>query len=125
MDNVLAPPSYDFFISYTGKDQVWAEWIARQLEAEGYSTVNQAWDFKSGGVFPADMHHALERSTRFLPVISPEYMQSKFCTVEWLSAFRSDPLGESGRLVLIRIADCQPSGLLDGRTYIDLFGKDP
>jgi phage replication-related protein YjqB (UPF0714/DUF867 family) len=35
----------DFFISYTGKDQKWAEWIAWHLEEAGYSTVLQAWDF--------------------------------------------------------------------------------
>jgi hypothetical protein len=35
----------DFFISYTAADQAWAEWIAWQLEAEGYTTVLQAWDF--------------------------------------------------------------------------------
>lgn len=105
MDNVVAPPSYDFFISYTSKDQAWAEWIAWQLEVAGYTTVIQAWDFKSGGVFPADMHHALEHSTRVLAVLSQDYMKSDFCTVEWLSAFKSDPLGNSGRLVLIRIAE--------------------
>jgi hypothetical protein len=36
----------DFFISYTGKDRPWAEWIAWHLENRGgYSTIIQAWDF--------------------------------------------------------------------------------
>jgi hypothetical protein len=35
-----------FFISYTGADQAWAEWIADQLEAAGHTTVLQAWDFR-------------------------------------------------------------------------------
>jgi phage replication-related protein YjqB (UPF0714/DUF867 family) len=39
-------PARDFFISYTGADRAWAEWIAVQLEAAGYSTVLQAWDFR-------------------------------------------------------------------------------
>ena len=125
MDEVHEPLSYDFFISNTGKDQVWAEWIARQLEASGHSTVNQAWDFKSGGVFLAHMHHALERSTLVLAALSPKYMQSDFCTLKWLLAFKCDPLGKSGRLVLVRVAKCKPLGLLTSRTYIDLFGKDP
>jgi TIR domain len=34
--------SKDFFISYTGADQVWAEWIADTLERAEYSTVLQA-----------------------------------------------------------------------------------
>jgi hypothetical protein len=32
----------DFFISYTGVDRAWAEWIAWQLEAAGYTVVLQA-----------------------------------------------------------------------------------
>jgi len=28
----------DFFISYTGKDSQWAQWIAFELEAAGYTT---------------------------------------------------------------------------------------
>jgi TIR domain len=32
----------DFFVSYTGADRAWAEWIAWQLEDAGYSIVLQA-----------------------------------------------------------------------------------
>ena len=39
-------PAKDFFISYSGADRSWAEWIAWQLEAAGYTAVIQAWDFR-------------------------------------------------------------------------------
>ncbi|MGH7505627.1 MAG: toll/interleukin-1 receptor domain-containing protein, partial [Longimicrobiales bacterium] len=32
----------DFFISYTGADVAWAEWIAWELEKEGFDCVLQA-----------------------------------------------------------------------------------
>ena len=35
----------DFFVSRTGADAAWAQWIAWQLEAEGYRVVIQDWDF--------------------------------------------------------------------------------
>jgi hypothetical protein len=38
----------DFFISYTGADTPWAEWIAWQLEDASYTTRLQAWDFRPG-----------------------------------------------------------------------------
>jgi tetratricopeptide (TPR) repeat protein len=114
----------DFFISYTGKDQPWAEWIAWQLEEAGYKTIIQAWDFKSGGVFPADMHRALQHSARVIAVLTPAYMESGFCQPEWQAAFAADPTGAKGILTLIRVADFKPDGLLLGRTYIDLVGKD-
>jgi hypothetical protein len=34
-----------FFVSYTGADRVWAEWIAWQLEEPGYQVKIEAWDF--------------------------------------------------------------------------------
>jgi hypothetical protein len=34
-----SPAGPDFFVSYTEVDRGWAEWIAWQLEAAGYSTV--------------------------------------------------------------------------------------
>jgi hypothetical protein len=41
----------DFFVSYTSADRAWAEWIAWQLDAEGYTVVVQAWDFRPGRDF--------------------------------------------------------------------------
>jgi hypothetical protein len=32
----------DFFVSYTSADRAWAEWIAWQLEAEGYQVAIEA-----------------------------------------------------------------------------------
>lgn len=122
----MNPPStsIDFFISYTGKDKAWAEWIAWQLEAAGYSTVIQAWDFRSGGVFPGDMHRAIQQSARTIAVLTPDYMASGFCAPEWQAAFTQDPTGEKGILVCIRVADFKPDGILTGRTYIDFVGLD-
>jgi TIR domain len=51
----------DFFISYTSADLPWAEWIAWELEAAGYTTLIQAWDFRPGTVY-------LLRDFRFLSV---------------------------------------------------------
>lgn len=118
-----ATPTYDFFISYTGKDKAWAVWIAWQLEAAGYTVRIQEWHFKSGGSFSADMHHALEQSARVIGVLSPDYLASDYCKAEFLAAVAQDPTGAAQRLILVRIADCKPSGLLAGRTYIDLVNK--
>ena len=34
---------WDFFVSYTQADRGWAEWIAWQLEEDGYRVLLQAW----------------------------------------------------------------------------------
>jgi len=73
----------DFFVSYTSADRAWAEWIAWQLEAEGYQVVVQAWDFEPGDNFIARMGEALEHADRTLAVVSAAYLASPYCTDEW------------------------------------------
>ena len=56
-------------------------------------------------------------------MLSPDYLASDFCNTEWLAAFEEDPTGTAQRLVVVRIADFKPTGLLAGRTYIDFVNK--
>jgi TIR domain len=64
----------DYFISYTGADQAWAEWIADTLERAGLGTVLQAWDFRPGENFIQRMNEALLKAERVLAVLSPAYL---------------------------------------------------
>jgi tetratricopeptide (TPR) repeat protein len=114
----------DFFISYTGADQAWAEWIADTLERAGYSIVLQAWDFRPGEVFVERMHQAVDQAKRTILVLSNAYLASAFATSEWQAVFAKDPTGHHGLLLPVRIVDCQPPGLLRGRIYVDLAGLD-
>jgi tetratricopeptide (TPR) repeat protein len=110
----------DFFISYTAVNRPWAEWIAVQLEAAGYSTVLQAWDFRPGQDFIHEMQQATSTAGRTIAVLSPAYFGSKFSEAEWRAAFHKDPTGELGLLVPVRVQECEPPGLLASRVYIDL-----
>src|SRR4249919_353427 len=76
-----------FFISYTGADKAWAEWIAWQLEAAGHSVVLQAWDFRPGANFVLGMQRATERAERTVPVLSPSFLAARFTQPEWAAAF--------------------------------------
>ncbi|MEW2477919.1 FxSxx-COOH system tetratricopeptide repeat protein [Micromonospora gifhornensis] len=110
----------DFFISYTGVDAAWAEWVAVELEAAGYSTVLQAWDFTPGTDFLHKMQEATTSARRTVAVLSPDYFSSAFGEAEWRAAFAKDPSGELGLLVPVRVRDCQPPGLLATRVWVDL-----
>jgi hypothetical protein len=114
----------DFFISYTGVNRPWAEWIAVQLEAAGYSTVLQAWDFRPGSDFVHEMQQATTSAGRTIAVLSPGYFGSEFGEAEWRAAFAKDPTGELGLLVPVRVQPCEPPGLLASRVYIDLVDTD-
>jgi hypothetical protein len=116
-------PARAFFVSYTGADQAWAEWIADQLEAAGHPVVLQAWDFRPGENFLLRMNQALEQAERVLAVLSAAYFGSAYATDEWTAALVRDPAGRD-RLLPVRIAPCELPPLIANRVYVDLVGLD-
>ena len=107
----------DFFISYTQADRAWAEWIAWVLEAAGFTTKNQAWDFGAGSNFIVEMHKAASEAERTIAVLSPEYLVSDFALMEWAAA-----LAQKKELLPIRVREVAPVGLLAGIVFADLVG---
>ena len=120
--NTEAPK--DFFISYIHADQRWAKWIAWHLEAEGYSTLLQSWDFLAGSNFVHEMDTDTKQATRTITVLSPDYFMSQFTPSEWEAAFGRDPKGEQGLLMPVRVRSCDVEGLLGQIVYIDLVDQD-
>jgi hypothetical protein len=114
----------DFFVSYTGSDERWAEWIGWTLEAAGFSVVIQKWDFTAGSNFVLNMHRAAAGCQRTIAVLSPEYLKSAYAAPEWAAAFASDPEGSTRKLVPVRVVECNPAGLLKAIVYIDLAGSE-
>jgi pimeloyl-ACP methyl ester carboxylesterase len=117
-----APIMKDFFISYTKADKAWAEWIAWTLEEAGLSVIIQAWDFRPGGNFVLDMQRAASGAEKTIVVLSPAYLQSEYTQPEWASAFAQDPQGTARKLIPVRIAKCEPTGMLAPIIYVDLLG---
>jgi hypothetical protein len=116
-------PGLDYFISYTGVDRHYAEHIADWLEQAGYTILIQAWDFRPGHNFVTMMQRgALAKHT--IAVLSPAYLEAKFCQQEWHAAISSDPTGENRKLIPVRIKHCNPDGLLKAAIYIDLVGLE-
>jgi len=116
------PSEPDFFVSYTQTDRAWAEWIAWQLEAAGYSTVLQAWDFVPGTDWAHQVQRATTAARRTIAVLSAAYLASVYGEAEWRVAFARDPTGEQGLLVPVRVEQLEPAGLLRTRVYVDLVG---
>ena len=72
----------DFLVSYTSVDRAWAEWIAWQLEAEGYTVVVQAWDFTPGKSWTHEMQQATSTAERVVAVLSADYLESEHSEAE-------------------------------------------
>jgi TIR domain len=64
----------DFFVSYTQADRAWAEWLAWELEAAGYTTLLQAWDMPAGTAFDHAMDEAVQHTRHTILVLSSAYL---------------------------------------------------
>lgn len=108
----------DIFISYTGADRAWAEWIAWQLEAEGFGALLQAWDFGPGTNFVSQMKSAAQ-AEQTIAVYSPAYFRSRFSEDEWTAAF------VKRSLIPVRVEECELPDFLKPLVYVDLVGLTP
>src|SRR5258706_1904890 len=122
--SMIEDTSKDFFVSYNKADRTWAEWIAWQLEAQGYTTIVQAWDFRPGSNFVLEMHAATSSAQRTIAVLSPDYLTSLYTQPEWAAAFVQDPTGQKGILLPVRVGACELTGLLSSIIYLDLVDLD-
>jgi hypothetical protein len=117
--------SCDFFVSYTGVDTTWAEWIGWQLKEAGYQVTVQAWHFRPGMNFVALMRQALDRCQRTVAVVSQAYLeQSTYGSDEWTAAFTHDDPTSSG-LLLVLVEPVTLPRLLQPWIHISLVGLEP
>ncbi|MFG2072818.1 WD40 domain-containing protein [Nonomuraea maritima] len=116
----------DIFVSYSPADTAWATWIAWELEAAGYRTMIQAWDFVPGTNFIDFMDRGVSEARIVVAVLSRAYLTSRYGRMEWQAALRADPDDPANKLVTIRLEDVPVEGLLSTITWVDLLGvTDP
>ena len=101
---------------------MWAEWIAAELEAAGYTTFFQDWDFRPGSNFVLEMHKATALADRTIAVLSADYLDALFTQPEWAASLVQDPAGARRKLVPVRVKPGTPDGLLKPIVYADLVG---
>src|SRR5215471_16775826 len=106
----------NFFISRTGVDSDWAQWIAQELERAGYSTFLQDWDFHPGQSFLANMRKGAECQCT-IAVLSNEYLDADFTQSEWESALVRDARAEARRLIPVRVRPCDIPPFLSRYIY--------
>jgi hypothetical protein len=84
--------------------------------------VIDVWDFHAGSNFVLEMQNAATIADRTIAVLSQKYLESSFTAPEWAAAFAQDPQGRKQKLIPIRIAPCDLTGILAPIVYLDLVG---
>ncbi len=113
----------DFFISYTGTDSKYAEWVAQLLEENNYSVIIQAWDFRPGDNFVSKINESLIECKKLIVILSNNYLSSKWCEAEWTSKLTEQIKLNERRIIPIRIEPIDLKGLFSPIVYIDIVDK--
>src|SRR5262245_14712138 len=112
----------NFFISRTGVDSDWAQWIAQELDRVGYTTFLPDWDLLPAQSFLANMRKGAECQCT-IAVLSTEYLNAEFTESEWESALVRDARAQGRRLIPVRVRPCNIPPFLSRYIYIDLVDK--
>ncbi|PZR84288.1 MAG: hypothetical protein DLM68_13075, partial [Hyphomicrobiales bacterium] len=113
---------WDFFLSYSEKDEIFAKFADGTLRGAGYRVFVQFRDMPPGSNFVREMNNGLADSTRFVALLSPDYVASDHCQAEWSAAYAADPGGTRRKLVPMLIAPCDLNPLAKQIVYISLVG---
>ncbi len=97
----------NFFINYNSTDRLWSEWIAWQLESEGYSTVLQAQDFWSESEFVQEMEKGIVSAECAIIVLSPKYLEVLSAYPELATALRPDLAGMQNIFLPVHVRECR------------------
>lgn len=121
------PHTVDFFISRRGAAAHVAREAAEILEAAGYSVFIQDNDIDAGTNIIGAIHDGIERGRNFIALLTEDYASSPYTKIEWTSFFHlSERSKGARRLIVLRVEDVEPPGLLAPMVYDDLFGAtDP
>ena len=119
----MADEPLDFFISRAGADKEFAVALGNVLKSgrlgRSYSLLLQDWDFM-GNNFLARMDDGIRRCKRMIVILSKEYLKSAYTQVEWQAVLHSDIYNFENRIVLLKVDDCVPTGILSLYAYTDL-----
>lgn len=108
------------FISYTAADESWAQWVAWQLQGEGYRPRLQAWHSVPGQDFVGWINAELRAAIYVVVILSPAYLMSDWAEAELNAALTGAIGGSRALLVPVRVAPCESPELLRSIVRINL-----
>jgi TIR domain-containing protein/AAA ATPase-like protein len=117
----------DFFVSRRGIAKAEAREVAEVLESRGYTVIVQDFDIPFSTNFVGAIHDAVKVANHFVGLLTEDYDVSPFTRGEWTSFYPAAvSSGGKRRLIILRVDNVEPPGLLAPLVYGDLFGvTDP
>lgn len=112
----------DIFISYTSSDRDWAFWIARELEALDHTPHIHEWEVSAGDDIYRWMEQRHDAADHVLCVISDEYLNAPYSTLERNAALWQAIRKRPGFALLVAVKPCRLPTLSDHIRRCELLG---
>ena len=114
---------YDVFLSYSSKDRPWVEsTLLKFIESKGFKVCFDKRDFPLGCNLVQTIARALCESRKVIAVVSPNYLQSRWCAqYEFVLTYTKILNKESpfNSLLVIKYKDCQMPAHMRCLKYLD------
>jgi tetratricopeptide (TPR) repeat protein len=111
---------YDVFISYSSQDKDWVRGeLLPGLEAADVKAFIDSVDFEPGEWAVKEMTRAVSESRKMLAVLTPSYLESKWCEQERLVLQTLSPANQDHRMLPILRLECDPPAEVKGIVAID------
>lgn len=112
---------YDVFLSYCSRDRAWVETLALSLErTHGLRVFWDQWDLRYGDSISSALSEVIRRVPRFLVVLTPASVASRWVTLEVDVAVHRDPDGRDGLVIPLLREDCAIPARLERLRHLDL-----
>jgi hypothetical protein len=112
---------FDFFLSYSNKNDAFARFVDDVLCKAGYRVFAQWRDMPVGSNFVHEMNKGLARSERLVALLSPDYVASEHAMSELASAYNDDADGSKRKIVPFIIAPVDPPPLFQQIVWRQIF----
>jgi hypothetical protein len=113
---------WDFFLSYSAQDEVFARWVDNLLRSVGLRVFSQFGEIRPGSNFVREMQYGLAQSERFIALLSPHYINSDHCQAEWSAVYNADAGGKDRKLIQFLIRPTELPPLAKQIVYKSLVG---
>jgi tetratricopeptide (TPR) repeat protein len=124
----MADFKYDVFISYSHKDEGWADKVLRQrLDDAGFKVCIDYRDFEAGKMALLNMQDAAKQSKHVVLVLTRNWLNSEWSLFEALMGGTEDPAGLQKKLIPLLCEDGIQKDInpfIAMRTWVDFTRKD-
>ena len=109
------------FLSYSRKDETFVEDFYRRLTRDGVTCFFDKESVEWGENVVLALERAIKECEIIVPILSPDYINSEWATVERAAAMMGDPTGMKRKLRPLLLKDCDiASTFLGAISYIDI-----